>query len=350
MSPLTQIYLLNRPIDEDPEAIIQAHLAFLRAGARIISTSTYQCAFATFEDAGYSHSDAVLLMHKSVKLAAEARIRFVDETNGIKIEDIKIALSLGPFGATLQPAQEFDGFYPPPYGPQSYSPLGPNNNAFTDAEKNIRLRVFSNDIETWAHVDCIAFETMPLVREITAVRGAMTILQRELAPRGERFPWKPWWISAVWPEGRYPHGKVPGGERMSVKDVVAFIIGKGSGDVTHLAVDRTIAPDGLGINCTSMEHLADILKETDSAVAKIKNGKTKPWLAVYPNGGEKYDSISRTWIQARDPQAQRDDWAKGLASLIKESRGRGVWDGFIVGGCCKTGPEEIKSLSQYLAA
>jgi hypothetical protein len=30
-----------RPIDKEPELIIGAHLAFLRAGARIVSTATY---------------------------------------------------------------------------------------------------------------------------------------------------------------------------------------------------------------------------------------------------------------------------------------------------------------------
>lgn len=34
---------------------------------------------------------------------------------------VEIALSLGLYGATLSPAQEFDGLYPPPFGPRGFS-------------------------------------------------------------------------------------------------------------------------------------------------------------------------------------------------------------------------------------
>jgi len=114
-------------------------------------------------------------MQKAVALAAEARSRFEHDAGPGPAGEVKIALSLGPYGATLTPGHEFDGFYPPPFGPQAYSPGGRNRNAFTAAEASQesvaidaltdfhlqRLRVFANDLTTWARVDCIAFEDDP---------------------------------------------------------------------------------------------------------------------------------------------------------------------------------------------
>ena len=61
----------------------------------------------------------------------------------------------------MNPAQEFDGFYPPPYGPKTYSAGGNNTNAFppedVDQEKGAedalcsfhldRLKLFVDDLE-----------------------------------------------------------------------------------------------------------------------------------------------------------------------------------------------------------
>ncbi|KAJ7762510.1 Homocysteine S-methyltransferase [Mycena metata] len=185
-----------KAVIEHPEILVDAHLAFLRAGAKIILTSTYQCSLSTFANAGYSHTDAREIMSKCVQLAAEARSRFNDERANSSVPDqpdgeldehaIKIALSLGPFGAGLSPAQEFDGYYPPPFGPRGYTHGGDNRNAFSKDDQGRkgeeeataalaqfhleRLRVFADDKAAWDALDFIAFETVPVVREIRAAR------------------------------------------------------------------------------------------------------------------------------------------------------------------------------------
>src|SRR5882757_4956229 len=127
------------------------------------------------------------MMLKSVNLADEARARFVAERTGSLRRDVKIGLSLGPFGAILSPARESDGFYPPPYGPKSYSTSHTNINTFSIDELKLeedsiqaltsfhlqRLQVFSRDANTWAKLDCIAFEVVPLLREIIATKRAV---------------------------------------------------------------------------------------------------------------------------------------------------------------------------------
>jgi homocysteine S-methyltransferase len=72
-------------------------------------------------------------MHEAVLLAQQAREIFISEQKDSQHPEkadqvpIQICLSLGPFGATLTPTQEFTGFYPPPYGPRGYHPVETDN-------------------------------------------------------------------------------------------------------------------------------------------------------------------------------------------------------------------------------
>jgi S-methylmethionine-dependent homocysteine/selenocysteine methylase len=50
----------------DPEAIVSAHLAYLRAGADIVSTASYQASIAGFVAAGRSPAEAESLLRRSV--------------------------------------------------------------------------------------------------------------------------------------------------------------------------------------------------------------------------------------------------------------------------------------------
>jgi hypothetical protein len=63
-----------------------------------------------------------------------------------------------------------------------------------------RLRAYASDKETWHAVDAIAFETIPLAREVKAIRRAVAALEDELAPE-ER---KPWWVCTIYPGGEIP--------------------------------------------------------------------------------------------------------------------------------------------------
>ncbi|KAF8756958.1 Homocysteine S-methyltransferase [Rhizoctonia solani] len=80
------------------------------------NSSRYQCAPETFKRAGYTHDQASAITHKAIALAVRAREIYMNITSPDTLKP-QIALSLGPFGATLSPAAEFSGIYPPPYGP-----------------------------------------------------------------------------------------------------------------------------------------------------------------------------------------------------------------------------------------
>ncbi|KAI0708944.1 Homocysteine S-methyltransferase [Cerioporus squamosus] len=347
-----------KPIDDDPEVIIAAHLAFLRAGADVILTSTYQCAYNTFERSGYSREDARRIMLKSVKLAVEAKRRYLEEqrntkTSSQQLRSVMIALSLGPYGATLSPAQEFDGFYPPPFGPD-LSRTSEKTNAFEDEEKERasiealaafhleRLSVFADKPDIWDVVDFVAFETVPLRREITAIRTAVARLE---AAKG----WAPfnvtreegcqrmkrWWISTIHPDGHYPETTVEGRKANAMEVAEAALLHR----------DKLPNPWGFGINCTGIEFLPGLLQEVQGAAEKAAVGGGKPWLVLYPNRGDVYDPKAQTWQKKGE---EGTGWAREMHALVDAARKAQVWGGVIAGGCCKTGPHEINSLWQEL--
>ncbi|NIH83251.1 homocysteine S-methyltransferase [Amycolatopsis granulosa] len=90
-----------RLLADDPDAIVAAHRAFFRAGARVATTASYQASVAGFAEAGIARDEAVRLLGLSVELAREARVR----------GDELVAASIGPYGATLADGSEYRGRY-----------------------------------------------------------------------------------------------------------------------------------------------------------------------------------------------------------------------------------------------
>lgn len=362
---------------KNPESVIEAHLIFLRAGARLIETASYQGSFSTYARAGYSQDDATRLMRSSVALAAEARARFAGESHA-PIDSIKIALSLAAYGASLPRPHEFDGFYPPPYGPQAYGAHHsaddlPNRNAFradehaqaAQAERALatfhleRLRAYAADAPTWRSIDALAFETVPLAREVRAIRRAVAALEDDgLAPE-ER---KPWWVCAVYGGGgEFPEQQqgtdAASGGRLGARELLAAYFGDGDVHAVPGGGSRSGAryavPDAFGVNCTAVAHVAravaavgDVLEETGAA-ARVGDGK--PWLVLKPNGGQTYDINTRKWgSYGGETHSQGDEWARQLDDVVRAATNKGVWGGILVGGCCKTGDDELRALAKVL--
>ncbi len=81
-------------IQSNPQAIIDAHRAFLDAGAQIIIAASYQA------------TDPELLLC-SVELAAQARDEFQQSTG----DNALVAASVGPYGAVQSDGSEYTGDY-----------------------------------------------------------------------------------------------------------------------------------------------------------------------------------------------------------------------------------------------
>ncbi|KAL4073785.1 Homocysteine S-methyltransferase [Scleroderma yunnanense] len=320
--------------------LLQAHLDFLRAGARTLLTSTYQAAFNTFEREGYDRSHALELMSNAVAIADKARSLYCHKNTDVRPRDIRIVLSLGTFGATVSPMQDYSGIYPPPYGPRAYTRNGENITSFGDdtigMEKSIqalaefhaeRVLAYAENDQTWDTIDAIAFETLSLAREVTAIRQAIATVEDVLRERNKRT--KPWWITAVFPDGRCSETGVPGGDNIPAEEVAAAMMRDEVIDGKPLA-----KPDGIGINCTEVQFLPALLEAFVQAAQHVRGQEVKwPWLVLKPNGGS----------------GEAGTWAVDVARNVDNMQGFG-WEGMIVGGCCKTTHEFVDALRDVVVA
>ncbi|MER7947996.1 homocysteine S-methyltransferase [Streptomyces sp. NPDC096079] len=92
-----------RLLADGPEQIEAAHAAYVRAGARVLITSSYQATFEGFARRGAGPEAAAGLLARSVELARTAA--------GAVGEEVWVAASVGPYGAMLADGSEYRGRY-----------------------------------------------------------------------------------------------------------------------------------------------------------------------------------------------------------------------------------------------
>lgn len=85
----------------------------------------------------------------------------------------------------------------------------------------------------------------------------------------------------------------------------------------------------VGVNCTSPELISSLIR--------IARPRTNQPIIVYPNSGERYDAQSKTWLSS----APDVDWTKAAAEWIQLGASA-------VGGCCRTGTDEIARLRRLV--
>ena len=263
----------------EPDAIEAVHLAYFRAGAMVATTASYQATVPGFEAAGLDRASALRAIGESVALARRARERYAEET-GIATDDVRIAGSVGPYGAMLADGSEYRGDYDP----------GP-----------VELReVHAPRIEALAEAgaDLIAFETIPTIREAEVLVRLLDEIDL------------PAWLSYSCRDGSSTSAGEP------ITDAIAV------GDHPRIVA--------VGVNCTGPRHLPALL-----AAAR---GVTNRPLIAYPNGGDRWDPTSRSWVA--DAGGEFD----ALAVTSWTAFGA-TW----LGGCCGTGPAEIATLARSLS-
>ncbi|MEV7866519.1 homocysteine S-methyltransferase [Streptomyces sp. NPDC088124] len=92
-----------RLLAEDPEQIEAAHTAYVRAGAQVLITSSYQATYEGFARRGVGRDEAGALLARSVELARSAA--------GTGPREVWVAASVGPYGAMLADGSEYRGRY-----------------------------------------------------------------------------------------------------------------------------------------------------------------------------------------------------------------------------------------------
>ena len=152
-----------------------------------------------------------------------------------------------------------------------------------------------------AGADLLAFETIPSLFEAKAILQAL-----------KNWPELPVWLS------------------FSCKDEAHTCYGELLADCVRFLEPFTQVV-GIGINCTAPAFVKPLLRSIRPLSQKI--------LIVYPNSGEQWDAASHCWRKG----VEEHDFGK--LTLTWQSAGAQV-----IGGCCRTGPEDVKKIRAALTS
>ena len=281
-------------------AVSEVHLAYLAAGADVVSTCSYQASVqGLMEAGGLGREEARAALREAVALAQRAVGRFWD-AGGSRQRAFRplVAASVAPYGAHLRGGAEYTGAY----GEASRADLAAFHRPQVEALAA-------------AGPDLLAFETVPCLREVEAIRD----LLGEGAAAGV-----PAWVS------------------LSCRDAQAT----GAGDsVAECARALAGCPGvaAVGVNCTHPRHVAGALQELRAGATRAGGAEECPWvLLAYPNRGESWDAERLSW---REAEAVADaEFARLAASWRAAHPGQPL----AVGGCCRTTPATISAVAAAL--
>mmetsp|Transcript_795 Transcript_795/g.2053 ORF Transcript_795/g.2053 Transcript_795/m.2053 type:complete len:358 (+) Transcript_795:88-1161(+) len=220
---------------DDPLSLQQAHANFVRAGARLVTSASYQLNMDNLQThRGLSRSAACDTLVHSVRLAREA-----------VPDDVLVACSLGAYGASLSNGAEYTGEYP-----------GMTEDGLYAFHKD-RLSAVRE-----AGADVFVFETIPSGPEVRAIL--------RLAKESD--------INCF--------------VSFQCRDETSLGDGTPVSTVARCCHDAQIA--GLlavGTNCVSPSVVFSVLSEVAKACPSIP-------LLCYPNSGEVWDAVGRKWLPA----------------------------------------------------
>ncbi|MEV4944801.1 homocysteine S-methyltransferase [Streptomyces sp. NPDC053755] len=249
-----------RLLADGPEQIEAAHTAYVRAGARVLITASYQATFEGFARRGIDRAGAGRLLARSVELAREA----ADAAEGGEGaagtgRQVWVAGSVGPYGAMLADGSEYRGRY---------------GLTVRELERFHRPRV---EALVAAGPDVLALETVPDTEEAEALLRAV---------EGCGVP--------VWLSYTIDGERTRAGQALTE----AFALTAGN--------DQVIA---VGVNCC---------EPGDAARAvEIAAGTTGKPVVVYPNSGERWDARARGWHGSVTFDAGRmREWPAAGARLL----------------------------------
>ncbi|MRS91114.1 homocysteine S-methyltransferase [Enterobacteriaceae bacterium RIT714] len=262
---------------ENPDLIREVHLDYFRAGAQVAITASYQATPEGFAARGFDEAQSRALIGKSVELARKAREAYLAENS--RAGTLLVAGSVGPYGAFLADGSEYRGDYV--RTEEQFSAFHrPRVEALLDAG-----------------ADLLACETLPSFTEIKALAALLAGYPRARA-----------WFSFTLRDSEHLSDGTP------LRDVIAA-----------LANNPQIV--ALGINCIALENTTAALKHLQSL--------TDLPLVVYPNSGEHYDAVTKTWHH-------HGEACETLAGYLPQWIAAGAK---LIGGCCRTTPADIAELN-----
>ncbi|XP_045472849.1 homocysteine S-methyltransferase 1-like [Harmonia axyridis] len=265
-----------RFLSTDKEAVINAHLDFLRAGADVIMTNTYQASIGGFvEHLKLSEEESYDLIVESVRLAKIAVERFQQEFNSDKKP--LIVGSVGPYGASLHDGSEYSG---------SYAATTP-----VETMKKWHLPRIKALLE--GGVDLLGMETIPCKLEAEML---VKLLKTDFPQT------KAWLTFSVRPDGK----SIAYGDNFQQTVRSCYDLNR----------NQLVA---VGLNCVAPR----LVEKFISGINKGRESDPVP-LIVYPNSGESY-KVDLGWIDR--------DKCEPVEVYVPKWLDLGVtW----VGGCCRT--------------
>ena len=271
---------------EEPSIIQDIHETYIAAGADLVTTSSYQATLPGLQEAGLSEAEARAIIAQTVALAKDARDKAwqsLSEDEKSKRPYPLISGDVGPYAAYLANASEYTG----DYGKISKEGL-----------KDFHRPRIAILLEQG--VDLLALETIPNALEAEALVELLA----------EEFPEAEAYLS------------------FTIQETDRISDGTSLEAVTDL-VNSSELILALGFNCSSPLLF-------DAALEKL-SGLTDKYLITYPNSGEVYDGQTQTWkpkdVTAKNLREHSQAWHEQFQVKI-------------LGGCCRTRPNDIKALYQ----
>ena len=271
---------------EQPSVIRDLHTVYLEAGADLITTSSYQATIKGLEAIGLSKEEALEVISLSVLLAKEAREVFWSSLPEEERQKRSYPLIAGDVGPYA--AYLADG-----------SEYTVNYQLTKEEYQDFHRPRIKALLE--AGSDLLAIETIPNFLEASAL---IDLLATE-------FPDVESYISFTAQDSQHIADGTPIEEVAQLCDSSAQVL-------------------AFGINCSSPSLISPLLE-------RIGSISQKP-LVTYPNSGEIYDGSSQTWTSTPD----------NVHTLLENSRAWHKLGAKVVGGCCRTSPEDIFCLAKAL--
>lgn len=260
---------------EQPDVIEQVHYEYFQAGADCAMTASYQATIDGFLKKGYSLAQAEKFITDSVAIAVKARDRFWQDLDNRKGRPYPlIVAAVGPYGAYLADGSEYRGDY------------DISEQELMDFHRR-RMQLLLE-----AGADILACETVPCLFEAQAMAKAVGEFEGALC-----------WIS------------------FSCNSEATICDGT-SIAVCAAAMDVFPQVAAIGINCTPPHLLPSLIRA-------VRTASHKP-IAVYPNSGEIYDPVTKTW------RGTSEEGGFALAAQAWYQAGARL-----IGGCCRTTPADI---------
>ena len=249
---------------ENPALIQQVHYDYFQAGADCGISASYQATIPALMARGLSETEAIELIHLSVRLVMAARDQFwAEPANRAGRRRPIVAASVGPYGAALADGAEYTGDY------------NLDEAGLVDWHRQ-RWHILAE-----SGADILGCETIPSRSEI----GALVKLMAET-------PGMPAWVSFSGRDERHIS------DGSLIADCAAFLDD----------VDQVVA---VGINCTPPSLILSLIREVRSVTQKP--------IVVYPNSGETYDVVDKVWLGQSVPAefgTYSREWRKEGAALI----------------------------------